>query len=217
MGGDIFLYGLIVVMITYLIRRTQPSGSTIFGLVCGLAIVYMVRQSRVYQEDQQADKLQHIRDKPTIIKATALHSEEDILLFLHEYELYHTYNPYLYRELVDKLNAFVNIIKDIKESLPHAGRGHDNLLYENLLELRTEILNLYQSAIHSVPADDTFSNGAALLEKLLHYRLDSIGRVVIENNRHSGIHTLSRFPTKNTPRAIESTGAYVSRDRHMMY
>lgn len=219
MGGDTFLYGLIVVILTYITHRIKPSHGALVGTLLGLVTVYILQRGRLYREDQKRDRLNRVRNSPyltgaQIQKSAALYDDEGLLLFLDEYRDYYQYNPALYLELVKVLNDFVNTTHQI--STPE-GPSEPNLLYENLQELRIEIMNIYQSAAHTVPLDKRFGDGATQLEQMLNHRIDVANRYVIGKNIKTGPTTFMKFPIKNTPRGIEAASALVSRDQHLMY
>ena len=197
---DLFLYGGGLLFITLLIRRINLSSNTIFGLICGIIVIYYINDKKIATNGGFIQKMNTILKSP-LLKADKnkyLYRDSELVDFLDNYLEYHQYNPDIYNSFISHINTLLMLINDLDK-----GDQNYNNDYETILELRYKILNTFHSFIHKIPhtpaSNDKFHIGANRLQVLLNKHIDKVHLSVVKLNGMKDIDTDTKFPYRNQP------------------
>jgi hypothetical protein len=97
--------------------------------------------------------------------------DSELVIFVTSHREYHEYNPATYQSMIQKIDKFLKVVRDSEQE----ATGEK---YEIARELKTKIMNIFHSMIHTLPhnnsATEKYQEGLIELEELLNYHLNNI-------------------------------------------
>tara|TARA_A100001015_G_scaffold282462_1_gene346733 strand:+ start:493 stop:1164 length:672 start_codon:yes stop_codon:yes gene_type:complete len=208
-----FQFILIIISSILISSRINPTGSTFFGLIVGIFIAYYINDKMETNGETFITSMSNLINSDLLRgdKNVYLAKNSELIIFMNKYREYRNYNPVLWYEMIGSIDKFLKIIYEIE-----IGTQFYNLDYGALLELKTCILNQYQSFIHTIPhtvnSNDKFHLGFSELEGIINKDIDDIHQTVTKKNSKQ-INIDSVFRYKNHPEPNENLGV----DIHYKY
>ncbi len=197
---DLFLDICGLLGVTLLVRRINFTNGTIFGLLCGIILIYYINDKKIATDGGFIQRMDTILKSPILKpeKNKYLYRDSELLDFLDSYREYYQYNPDLYNSLVSHINTLLMLLDDL-----NIGDQHYNNDYETMRELRYKILNIFHAFIHKIPhtpsSNDKFHIGMGKLQDLLNKHIDKAHLTVVKLNGMKDIDIDTKFPHRNQP------------------
>jgi hypothetical protein len=201
---DKVVYFGLTVIIALILVRFNPSWQVLVGLAVGAGVIYYLADRKLFLADSYLYRMLEIlaSSKFDPARNRELYLDAQLAEFLHEVREFHNYNPALYRNLVHQCNEFLRLADQINK-----GTAAYQLDFRNLRHQKYQILNLYQSAIVSMPytqaTKEKFEKGLTTLKTLLNRHIDDIQRLTVTRDQERGVDTNSAFVYLAAPHPLD--------------
>jgi hypothetical protein len=138
--------------------------NVLLALAIGVVVIYYIseRNEAVHTTDEKKAKLKLDTIKPP---TRYFEGKTDVIDFFFSVQDFYHYNPQIYEDVIDNVDAFLNILHVLK-----LGTKYCDDYFDVAKQKKDEALNSFQALIYSIP-DDTI-----LTDKLVrsHERLETI-------------------------------------------
>lgn len=211
---DMFMYAVLIIVITVIVTRISPSSTLLVGIVIGLIVVYYLNDKQTSQQGNYVQQIIKILLSPRlqVNKNQYLYQDPLIVEFLETYKEYFDYNPQAYTSLTNQIDNLLHLGDDIRR-----GSTNYNRDYEIMLNTKGKILNTYHSILLKIPHEHTnlnkFHNGAKNLKRMINEHLEAANRQTLLRSEEEGINVYTMFHYKSHPKPTDpywNQGSYHS-------
>jgi hypothetical protein len=198
---DIVIYAGIILFVTLVIMRFNPSFLVIFGIICGILIVYILNDKNNTEQADYVKRIMNILKSPTLKPHKNLYLYKDALIveFLDFYSDYEKHNPVVYHSFAKLLNNILKLQDDIEKGSLNYHYDHDAII-----SYKYKAMNTYHSFIYSIPHTQAslakYHQGKEKLKVLLDDHLDHINHIILKKQQEQGVDTDTKFYYKNHPK-----------------
>jgi hypothetical protein len=201
---DIIIYFVIILFVTVIITRFNPSSLVIFGIICGLVIVYILNDKNNTEQADYVKRIMTILKSPTLKPHKNLYLYKDALLveFLDTYSDYEQYNPVAYHSFAKLLNNILKLEDDIEKGSLNYHYDHDAII-----NYKYKAMNTYHSFLYSIPHTQAslakYHQGKIKLKALIDDHLDYLNHIILSKQQEKDLETSAKFYYKNHPKASD--------------
>ena len=190
----VFYYTVIFFVVYFFLRGQKFVYQDIIILIISLICIYLLNEARrtlyISRMEELKIKLNSIFPKPKYF-----YMDSGIIEIIHSMKEFKAYNILAFNNLINMLDTFLGIIRDIEKDNSQACS-----LYLNLIDFRKSILNNTQSFIYKIPSNLVIENKLTditdNLHLILNYHMENV-RLLCNKNNDKNITINSKFLKPN--------------------
>lgn len=163
-NSRLFIYITILLFFIFYFRDTFVGLNVILSIFLGVVIILYLNERNKVSHDVE-DKRKELKLNSIIPKPQKIQYDNDLIDFLFSIQDFYQYNPLAYEEMIDNIDAFVELRDNIFLDSTYCQQ-----YYQIATDKKDNAVNALQSMIHTIPIDE------AVTDKLnrAHERLETL-------------------------------------------
>lgn len=195
---QLFWYCIVFIVVVYFISNINTDLNFIFGVGCGIAIIWLLmhnnRQAEIKQNEIEEKKINAIRPFPK-------NAGNDVLNYLFSIQDFYEYNPQAYEDMVEQIDQFFERYDETTKDNSLAGVN-----YELMKSYQANIINSLHSIIFKLIPNKQYDKKLEHAIKAIRQILDGyLDKIIYINNKYifnTGIKNTTKFISKSTVQPI---------------
>lgn len=188
---SLFVYIVIILVLIFYFKNKSIRLNIILALVIGIIIILYLNDAKTLKNDreqkQQEHKLSVIKPPPKNIK-----DKDDIIDLLFSIQDLYPYNPEVYEEMVDNIDAFIALYNIIKTD-----QSYCEYYYQIADSKKSNAINALHSIIFSLPnnkiIEDKLTRAYKRLDTILTKYINELYKVCINDLVTKGFDTTRKL------------------------
>jgi hypothetical protein len=203
-NNDLFKYLVVIFGMILLLNRISPGINTIIGIITGVIFVYYMNDKHNTTGAHFISNMKNHLKGPLLNHTKYFYIDSELIQLMVDIKEYHSYNPFVYRKLVNTIDSFLHLVSDMEKTINNIGEQ-----YQIITEKKHNAMNALHSMIYNIPQSEAtitkYQHALLRLEELLNNHIDNVYQYMVYQYGKKPIDTNTKFIYKNHPKAVNAS------------